>query len=301
MIKKNIRSRFSRAGKVPRILSLLLLPLAMAAGSLEAWEPPVRNELNAQGTSVFEGDDGIQYALVTVTLSSPRGGKSISVNYRTYDGSAKAGSDYDAVSGKLTFAKGQTSKTVSIPIRGDRMGEWDPATAYNGGHEYFYFELFNPTNGGTLGFYGDTVAVEIWDNEPRLTFSGGAISEGNSGTTPFTFYLSLSPASNETVRVDFSTQDYTALEGIDYVAASGTLTFAPGETYKSFTVDVIGNTLAEPDKHFYVNLDLSGVPASVSRTETSFTGAIADDDGYYDYGWGWDYGYYYGWDYGYYY
>jgi hypothetical protein len=301
-IHDHIRNRRSSARTVSRTLPLLLLTLAIAAGSLHAARP-ARNVLNAFGTSATEGNSGITSAAVVVTLDSPHpGGKAVTVQYRTYDGSATAGSDYDAVSGTLTFAKGQTSKTIQVPIRGDRIGEWDRVRAYYGygNRETFYVELFNPKNGGTLG-YSYTAIVEIVDDEPQILAGGSSDYEGNDGTKPITFTLSLSAVADETVTVDFSTQDYTAFAGIDYVAKSGTITFAPGETSKTFTVDVIGNYLAEPDKYFYVNLDYDGVPSSVAVGETSIYGTIMDDDGYwdyyyyyYDYGYGYyDYGYYY--------
>jgi hypothetical protein len=302
MNKKNIRHCCSRARSNPRTLSLLLLALAMAAGSLGA-APSARNVLSVSNTSITEGNGGVQYATVTVTLTAPSGRKTVSVNYRTSGGTATAGSDYDAVSGTLNFAPGQTSKTVHVPVRGDSIGEssfysWNygapPPSGYSGydASEYCFVELSNPKN-GTLDFYGDTAAVYILDDEPRLYVSGANFYEGNSGTTPFTFSLSLSAACDEAVTVDFETLDYTAFAGIDYVAASGTLTLAPGETSKTFTVDVIGNTAAEPDKLFTVILDTSGVPPGVTVSETSVSGIISDDDGYYDdyYDYG---GYYYG-------
>ncbi|OAI56196.1 hypothetical protein AYO49_00915 [Verrucomicrobiaceae bacterium SCGC AG-212-N21] len=286
-------------------MTLLPLTLAIAAASLGA-APPARNVLSVSSTSVAEGNSGVRYAAVTVTLASPSGRKTVSVDYRTSAGTATVGGDYDAVSGTLTFAPGQTSKTVHIPVRGDRIGEntyysWNygppPPSGSFGNHasEYFYVKLSNPKD-GTLGYYGDTAAVYILDDEPRLDVWGANFYEGNSGTTPFTFSLSLSAACDEAVTVDFETQDYTAFAGIDYVAASGTITFAPGETYKTFTVDVIGNTVAEPDKSFSVNLDLVNGAPSVALAETSVYGTIVDDDGYYDdYYEYWAPDYYYGW------
>lgn len=292
-----IQNHPSRAAALLRSLRLLLLPLALAAGSLDA-ATPTKNVLRIYGTTVTEGNDGIHYADVTVTLGGPSS-KSVSVNYRTIDGTATAGSDYDAVSGTLIFTKGQGSKTIRVPVRGDRTGEWD---YYGGGSEYLVVELSNPTGGAKLDYYS-TAYVYILDDEPTLSASGAYQYEGNSGTTPFTFSVSLSAASEDAVTIDFATQDYTAFAGVDYVAASGTLTFAPGETSKTITVDVIGNTVAEPDKSFFLNL--SGAPSSVSLTSNSVYGTIGDDDGYYDdyyyydpgYGYGW--GYYY--EYGYFY
>ena len=93
--------------------------------------------------------------------------------------------------------------------------------------------------------------------------------------------------------MDYATTDYTAFAGVDYVATSGTLTFAAGDTTKTFTVTVLGNTIPEDTKYFTVQL--SGVSANASVGPAAY-GAIYDDDGYYyDYGYGNDYYYdYYG-------
>jgi glucose/arabinose dehydrogenase len=60
-------------------------------------------------------------ATVTVTRGNTMG--TASLNYTTVDGTAKAGSDYQAVSGTLAFAAGQASKTIVIPIINDTVGE----------------------------------------------------------------------------------------------------------------------------------------------------------------------------------
>jgi hypothetical protein len=54
--------------------------------------------------------------------------------------------------------------------------------------------------------------------------------------------------------VDWATTAGSATVGSDYQAVSGTLTFAPGETSKTITVNVIGDRLPEPNETFYVNL-----------------------------------------------
>mgnify|MGYP006172002853 CR=1 FL=1 len=62
--------------------------------------------------------------------------------------------------------------------------------------------------------------------------------------------------------VDFATEDYDAFAGTDYAANSGGLTFAPDETVKTITVLVNGNTTAEPDKNFLINLTNASVSAA---------------------------------------
>ena len=98
---------------------------------------------------------------------------------------------------------------------------------------------------------------------------GGTVVEGNTGTKSVTFTVTLSAASDAPVTVTYATADGTAtLAGGDYRAASGTVTFAPGQTSKTITVLVNGDRLAEDDEYFYVNL-------------TGATGAgIANGSGY---------------------
>ena len=72
--------------------------------------------------SVVEGNSGTLNAAVPVTISQPHG-NNVTVNYSTANGTATAGSDYNAVSGTLTFTKNETTKSILVPIRGDRIVE----------------------------------------------------------------------------------------------------------------------------------------------------------------------------------
>ena len=94
------------------------------------------------------------------------------------------------------------------------------------------------------------------NDDPLVSISGGGtVVEGNTGTKSVTFTVTLSAASDAPVTVTYATADGTAtLAGGDYRAASGTLTFAPGQTSKTITVLVNGDRLAEADEYFYVNL-----------------------------------------------
>jgi endoglucanase len=122
--------------------------------------------------AILEGNDGTQSAAVTVNVCKPQG-KSVTVNYSTVNGTATAGSDYNAASGKLTFAKGQTSKRILVPVIGDRITELD---------ETFFVNLRN-AKGAKIA--NRQAVVTIIDNEPRISISDVQASEANSGTTPF--------------------------------------------------------------------------------------------------------------------
>jgi hypothetical protein len=85
--------------------------------------------------------------------------------------------------------------------------------------------------------------------------------EGDGPSVYATFTVTLSEASTETVTVDFTTADGTAIAGggpgadeYDYGQTSGTVTFAPGETSHTITVQILPDYIAEPTENFYVNL-----------------------------------------------
>src|SRR5262249_14248035 len=118
--------------------------------------------------AVLEGNVGGHNAVVTVTVSE-RHGNSITVNYSTADGTATAGSDYNSVSGKLTFAKNEMSKTILVPVIGDRVPEAD---------ETFFVRLSN-AKGASIA-KGEGI-VTIVDDEPRISINNVSLLEGNSG------------------------------------------------------------------------------------------------------------------------
>jgi hypothetical protein len=203
---------------------------------------------------IFEGNADIQYAEVVVNLSEPHA-QNVSVNYSTVNGSATLNSDFTAASGKLTFAKGETSKTIKIEVRGDRDIEPD---------ESFSVQLSNPTKGARI--VDGTGIVTIVDDEPRIRINDVYALEGNSGTTQFTFTVSLSHASNLPVTVDYTTMNGTASAGSDYTANSGTLTFAPEQTSQTITVLVHGDGEAEQNETFTVNLSNASTGTAIVRS-----------------------------------
>ena len=110
---------------------------------------------------------------------------------------------------------------------------------------------------------------------PSLSINDVSLLEGNSGTTNAAFTVSLSAPAAQTVAVNYATSNQTALAGRDYVAASGTLAFAPGVTSRTILVPVIGNTLNEPDKTFLVTLSN---PSNAGLARSQATGRILNDD-----------------------
>jgi hypothetical protein len=77
-------------------------------------------------------------------------------------------------------------------------------------------------------------------------------TEGDSDTSPLTFHVLLSRASTQSVSVDFVTGDGSLTAPSRYLATSGTLTFAPGETSKLVSVPIVGNTMEDGGGYFWV-------------------------------------------------
>jgi len=221
--------------------------------------------LTINDASVTEGNSGTAAAVFTVSLS-PASGQVVSVQYATADGTATAGQDYTATSGTLTFNPGETSKNITVTVQGDLVDE--------GSGETFTVNLSNAVNATLYDVQGLGNITD--DDTAVLRIGDSSVTEGDSGTTPSEFVVSLSQPSAFTVTVDFTTKDGAAIAGQDYVPVSGTLTFAPGVQERTVTVQVLGDTLDEPTEHYYVNL--SNARNSII-TDNSAQGYIQDDDG----------------------
>jgi hypothetical protein len=227
--------------------------------------PPPPPALRIGDRTVTEGNTGTASATFTVTLSAPST-RPVTVAYSTGNGTAAAGSDYRAASGTLTLAPGETTKTITVPVIGDRLGE---------PNETFVVNLSSPTNANIADGQG---VGTITDDEPRIGISDVTKSEGKKNqTTLFTFTVTLSAAYDQPVTVSFRTADGTAkTSDQDYVARTGTLTFAPGETTKTITITVNGDNKKEANEYFY--LDLFGNSSNSLFTKDRGVGMILTDD-----------------------
>ena len=110
---------------------------------------------------------------------------------------------------------------------------------------------------------------------PVVSINDVSAAEGNAGTTNFTFTVSLDAPAGQTSTVNYATADGTALAGSDYSAASGTVSFAPGESSKTITVSVLGDAVVEPNETFTITLS---APSNLVLGDASGTGTINNDD-----------------------
>jgi len=240
------------------------MPDAKGAGTIVDNDPLPSLRINDVTTT--EGNTGSVNATFTVTLS-PASGRPVTVSYTTADGTATAaGADYTTTAGTLTFAAGVTTQTIVVPIVGDVLDE---------PNEGYFINLSGASNATIADAQG---AGTITDNDatPSLRINNVTVTEANTGTTVnAAFTVTLSAASGQTVTVNYSTSDTTALAGQDYTAVNGTLTFAPGTTTQTINVPVIGDLLDEANETYAVNLT---VPVNATIADNLGVGTITDND-----------------------
>jgi Calx-beta domain len=222
--------------------------------------------LSMSNASVVEGNSGTAPMVFTATLSSA-GTVSVTVNYATLNGTALSTKDYQATAGTLTFAAGQTSKTVTVLVNGDTTKE---------SNETLTVRLSNPVNATIVKADGIGTIIDD-DSTPRLKVSSTSLVEGNTGQRSATFIVEPTNGNSEVMTVDFTTIPGTAArEGIDYMPVTGTLVFPSESTDPQFiTVPVIGNTRHQQTHTFNIHL-LNAIQAVLDGIDGQ--GEIVDDD-----------------------
>jgi Calx-beta domain len=110
---------------------------------------------------------------------------------------------------------------------------------------------------------------------PKLSIHAASTAEGNTGTTPLRFLVTLNHVATSPVTVDYQTADGTATVGSDYRVASGTLTIPAGSRRGKITIRVIGDTHLEPNETLTVTLSM---PVGATIAVPAATGTILNDD-----------------------
>jgi hypothetical protein len=196
---------------------------------------------------------------------SATSGKDVTVHYATSDNSARAPGDYAPVSGTLTIPAGSTSRTVTVPVRGDTIDE---------NNETFNLNL-SSASGASIADSRGVGTIRDDDGAPGMTVDDARVREGNRGLKRMAFVVRLSQISGKTITVKYATQRRSAISGSDYEGATGTLTIPAGAATGVIGVNIIGDTRPEADENF--NLKLSGAHNASLRDSTA-VGTIVNDD-----------------------
>ena len=220
--------------------------------------------LSVADARVAEPRSGGSATLDFVVTLNPAVSGTVTVDYATSNDTATAGSDYTATSGTLTFAAGETSKTVAVTVLSDSNNE---------GNETMKLTLSNAT--GTAEISDGEATGTITTPTILVSVADATVAEpgaGGSATLDFAVTLNRPPyLSAGKVTVDYATSNDTATAGSDYTATSGTLTFAMGESSKTVAVPVLSDSHNEGSETMKLTLS--------NAKGTAVIGDAAIDDG----------------------
>lgn len=230
-------------------------------------EPPPEEELpdlSVNNRRVEEGEGNVLRFRVDLSEVSDQ---TVSVAYTTQQSTAKAGSDFVAESGILTFAAGETSQFVEVAIVNDAIQEEE---------ERVLFKLTNAEGANIL----DGVAsgwIEDDDqggsDQPEVFVNNRRTEEAEGAS--LTFRIELSEAAGSDVTLTYATRDSTAKAGSDYLPVSGNVVIPSGQLQAAVTVDLVNDAIAEGEERFIFEI-LKAEGATI--TDALALGWIDDSD-----------------------
>ena len=219
------------------------------------------------GSATYAAGEAAGTFQVSVTRSGDAGGAA-TVTYATSNGTATAGADYTATTGVLSFAPGETTKSIAIQVLNDTLVE---------GNETINLTLSAPT-GATLGTRSTatlTIASDDAAPLPAVQLAGAAYAAGE-GDGVVNVTLSRSGDTSAASSVTVTTSNGSAAAGADYAAVTAVVTFAAGETSKTVAVLLHEDALVEGAETFTVTVHSPAGAVLGARTSAVVT--INDND-----------------------
>lgn len=258
-----------------------------------------RSSASSQGTATVGAAGAIQFtttgfnvakaskkATITVIRTGGKKGE-VKVDYVFGGGSTTAveGTDYAKTSGTVTFPDGETTKTISVTMM--RNEESPPRT--------LEVHLSNATNGAVLGTLS-TLVLNLLGNSASssssstagatttvpsagaLEFSANAYAVDEAGGS-LTITVNRRGGSTGEAKVNYAVVGGTATSGTHYTLTSGTLTFAAGETVKTFSMQVSDNATIDGNKTVNIALNTPTGGAVIGTPSTAVVSIIDSDVG----------------------
>ena len=244
---------------------------AISAGDIPSVTVTIdEDDSSTLSVSAARAAEDAGYVVFEVDIS-PANDQEVTVNYATSDGTATAGQDYTAANGTLTFpANSAASQSIRVAVTDDEMDEDD---------ETFTLTLSQASMAALAGG-GETLAATgtITDNDdPQVTVSFGdssyTVTEGDA--VEVTVTLSADPEREVTIPIN---ETENGASSDDYSVAPRSLSFASGETSKSFTFTANDDRIDDDGES--VDLAFGALPDGVSAggLTPSATVTITDDD-----------------------
>lgn len=231
--------------------------------------------------TIFDDDGVVQFSAANYAVSESvtnatvtvvrTGGTNNVVTFSfatTASGTASPGVDFTSTNGLLTFNLGVTNLTFAVPVINDQLAE---------ANETIGLTLAYQTGVAFLGSLSNA-SITIVDNDIAVQFASAAFSvQENSPNATIT--VVRNGATNSSVSVNFGTSDGTAVNGQDYSSQIGTLTFAAGETSKTFSITILDDAVVEGDETVNLSLSLPTGGATLGTPSTATLTIVNEDTG----------------------
>ncbi|MBD2492629.1 Calx-beta domain-containing protein, partial [Aulosira sp. FACHB-615] len=220
-------------------------------------------------TNYSVSEDGTPINQVTLTRTGGSDGV-VSITVVPTNGTATAPSDFISNPITVSFANGETSKTVTIPVINDTVYE---------SNESVNLALSNPIGGATIGAQ-NTAILSIVDNDAFpgiLAFSSANYSINEDGTPIAAVTINRTGGTNGDVSVILTLSNGSAIAPDDYFNTPTNVTFASGETSKTINIPIVNDTVYEPTET--INLTLSNpTNSAILGTQVNAVISIIDND-----------------------
>ena len=197
------------------------------------------------------------------------------VSYATVNGSARAGVNYQATDGTLSFGNGQTVETIEVPL----LNNNDTTNLM------FSLVLSNATGGAQISLPTNSVVV-LQPSQAGLSFTASTNEVSKNQNSILIAVVcsnpSIEPVPSTNVApmtVKFTTSNGTATAGVDYVETNGVLFFTNGVATNYFAVPLINNSLVEGNINFSVNLSSPTAPGRLVSPATEVVTILDDNAG----------------------
>ena len=188
----------------------------------------------------------------------------VSAHWATSNGTAVASTNYGAASGTVSFAAGATSATIYVSSFDDHV-----ATS----NLTMHLTLSAPSAGASLGTSSAVGTIVNTDSSVMLSVGPASATEG----FPLVFTVTRSGSTTSAASVQWATRNGTARAGLNYTAASGTVTVPAGSTTGTFTVYSLDDCVKTTSKVMYVDFS-SPSPSGVGLSTTTANGTISNKD-----------------------
>lgn len=240
-----------------------------ATGTINDDDPTPTLSIDNGGCSVTEGNAGTINCPFVIRLSAISG-RAVSFTSATANGTATAGSDYTAHSSiGRTLNPGLQALTVLVPVLGDGIDE---------PNETFALNLTAVTNAtpGSLAGTGNIVDDDVPEATGSLRMRDAVLQVGETAGS-LQVVVERVGGSGGNASVNYLTSNGTAVAGLDYGAASGTLTWPSGDASpRTLTLTIINDPAVEAQESFMIGLsqaDGASLGSPISTTITIVDGA----------------------------